>query len=413
MSNRPYRSFNQARDIKAVQQIWIDCGWIDDNDDERKMVADFFSCGEAEIATINDEAECSVHWTPGSIVYQEETLSLGAVTAVTTSHVGRKQGFARELTARSLARQFSAGCEISALGMFDQGFYDKVGFGSGPYETLVQFDPATLNVSGTARPPRRLTIDDYAQMHQAMVQRKKFHGAVDLDPPEILKVELQWTDKPFGLGYFDGPGGSLSHFIWGDKKDEHGPYEVTARAYQNTEQLLELLALIKSLGDQVSSFGMLEFGEFQLQDLLTQPFRTRRASRGGKHEQILQAVSYWQIRMLNLEACLAKTHLTGPGVRFNLNLTDPLDEILGGLTPWTGLTGHYVVDLGEQSSAHKGTEKHLPTLTASVNAFSRLWFGVRPASNLMITDDLQGDESLITAIDKAVSLPRPHFGWDF
>jgi hypothetical protein len=50
---------------------------------------------------------------------------------------------------------------------------------------------------------------------------------------------------------------------------------------------------------------------------------------------------------------------------------------------------------------------------ASINAFSRFWFGVRPASNLAITDNLSGEEGLINALDKAACLPRPHFGWDF
>ena len=32
----------------------------------------------------------------------------------------------------------------------------------------------------------------------------------------------------------------------------------------------------------------------------------------------------------------------------------------------------------------------LPTLTATVSAFTRMWLGVRPATGLTITDDLQG-----------------------
>jgi hypothetical protein len=297
--------------------------------------------------------------------------------------------------------------------MFDQGFYNKVGFGTGPYETLIQFDPSALMVNTRARPPKRLTEDDYKQVHQAMLNRKKFHGAADLLPPETISLELRSTDKPFGLGYFDGPDNSLSHFIWGEMKGEHGPYEITLRAYQNTDQLFELLALMKSLGDQVNSFSTLEFGEFQLQDLLRQPFRTRRSSQGGKHEQLLQAVAFWQMRILNLENCLAKTHLTGPGVRFNLELVDPLEAVLDGHSNWKGLSGAYVVDLGPESGVRPGSDKKLPLLRASINAFSRFWFGVRPASNLAITDNLSGEEGLITALDKAVCLPRPHLGWDF
>ncbi len=413
MTNRPFRNFDFERDIKAVQRIWIECGWIADEDKGRDVVSNFFRSGETEVAVINDDAECAVHWTPGTLQYLEATLPMGAVTAVTTSHIARKSGFAKLLTARSLARQFETGMAVSSLGMFDQGFYDLVGYGTGPYESLIQFDPSTLMVDQPFRVPKRLTIDDYEAIHIAMHNRRKFHGAANLAPPINTKAELQFTENPFGFGYFDGPGGSLSHFIWGDKRDEHGPYEIVARAYQTTEQLRELLALIKSLGDQVSSFVTLEWGEFQFQDLVRQPFRTRRSSRGGKHEYLQQAVAYWQLRMLNLETCLADTHLNGPGIRFNLELTDPLNDILDAETTWQGLSGDYVIELGPESSVRSGKDKQLKTLKASIGAFSRFWLGVRPASNLAITDQFSADDQLLNSLDAAVCLPRPHLGWDF
>ena len=413
MSNRPFRPFDHERDMKAVERIWIECGWIDDEADERKACANFFKLGETEVATIDDVAECAVHWTHGTMQYQDETLPLGVVTAVTTSHVSRKLGFAKELTARSLARQADAGMATSALGIFDQGFYNQLGYGNGPYELLAQFDPATLTVDAPFRPPTRLTKDHYKEIHRALCNRKMYHGAATLEPPEIMQVELLMTEKPYGLGYFDGKGGALSHFIWGEMKGEHGPYKISARAYQTNEQLMELLALIKSLGDQISSFSMLEFGEFQLQDMIRQPFRGRQNTAGGKHAQKITAWAQWQMRILDLQACIAKTRLPGPGIRFNLQLTDPVGDLLGGDMPWRGLAGDYVIDLGEESKAKPGSETRLPTLKASVNAFSRMWFGVRPASNIAITDDLHGDANLIAMLDRAIRLPKPHFGWDF
>ena len=413
MTNRPFRPYDHARDLKAVQRIWQEVGWSDGEERDNAAMEVLFQVGETVVATINDEAECLAHWTPGTVQYLDETLAMGAVTAVTTSHISRKLGFARELTARSLARQADQGMEISALGIFDQGFYDKVGYGTGPYENLVKFDPATLTINHPFKPPTRLTKDHYAEIHQALVNRKKFHGSAVLSPPEFIKAELMLTEKPFGLGYFDGPNKTLSHFIWGSTKGENGPYHIDIKAYQTDAQLKELLALIKSLADQVSSFTTLEFGEIQLQDLLRQPFRTRRGSRGGVHEQGRQAVAYWQIRILDLEACLNKTHLVGKPVSFNLELTDPVTEILTGETSWTGLTGNYVVTLGESSSAAAGTDPKLPTLNASINAFSRMWYGVRSASSLAVTDDLSGDENLLKQLDSVLRLPKPHFGWDF
>ena len=220
-------------------------------------------------------------------------------------------------------------------------------------------------------------------------------------------------EKPFGLGYFDGPDGSLSHFIWGEMKEEHGPYRITIRAYQTREQLFELLALIKSLGDQISSFRTLEFGEFQLQDLLDQPFRNDRIRAGGEHTMRSRALAYWQLRILDLAACVATTRLPGPELRFNLELTDPVDELLGGDLDWQALGGSYIVTFGESSSAEQGIDASLPTLTASINAFTRLWFGIQSATGLAIGDDFTAPDELIEALDRKMTLPTPHMGWDF
>ncbi len=407
-----FRDYDAQRDLDSVKRIWRECGWIDD-DDEAAFLEDFFAAGNTLVATIDGEAECSVHCTPGTIAYQEETLDLGAVTAVTTSHISRKLGFARQLTAQALARQAEAGMAVSALGMFDQGFYDKVGFGTGAYEHMVHFDPANLKVDNGFRPPKRLTTKNFPEIYTAMLGRRKGHGAVCLTEPRLMKAELNWTVKPFGLGYYDGPGGTLSHFIWGEMKGEHGPYSITWRAYQNNEQLFELLALIKSLGDQVNSIHTLEFGELQLQDLLKQPFRHNRATAKGLNEQSIRAVAYWQARILNLESCLASTHLPGPGVSMNLVLEDPVSEHLPDSSNWRGLSGNYIVKLGPESEVKPGEDKSLPTLKASINAFSRLWLGVRPASSLMITDRLAAEPDLIKSLDAVFHLPRPHLGWDF
>lgn len=407
-----FRDYDAKRDLPAVQRIWKECGWVE-SDAEVAALADFLSGGDTIVATIDGEAECCAHSLPGKIRYLNESLNLGAVCAVTTSHISRKLGFAKKLTTNLLAMQAEQGMDVSALGMFDQGFYDKIGFGTGSYENWINFDPATLNVTYPFRPPKRLGVEDYKAVHGAMLSRASSHGNVFLESSSMMKAEMLWTEKPFGLGYYDGPNGSLSHFIWGEMKGEHGPYTITQRAYQTRDQLLELLSLVKSLGDQVHQIGTLEFGEIQIQDLLKQPFRTRRITRKGQFEQSTNATAYWQLRILDLQSCLAKTHLNTPQISFNLELNDPVADLLDEGSNWRGLSGNYVISLGAESSAHKGNEGALRTLKASVNAFSRMWFGVRPASSLAITDDLQADEILLKSLDESLRLPRPHLGWDF
>ncbi len=158
---------------------------------------------------------------------------------------------------------------------------------------------------------------------------------------------------------------------------------------------------------------MLELGEVQLQDLLKQPFRQRRTTAKSEHENSSRSMAYWQLRILNLEACLAKTHLNAPEVCFNLKLTDPVEDFLDDGGNWRGIGGDYVVTLGAESSAEPGERSGLDTLEASVNAFSRLWFGIRPASSLAITDDLKAPESLLNDLDDTLRLPKAHLGWNF
>jgi hypothetical protein len=72
-----------------------------------------------------------------------------------------------------------------------------------------------------------------------------------------------------------------------------------------------------------------------------------------------------------------------------------------------------VVTLGPSSGAEPGQDAALPTLSASVGAFTRLWMGVRPATSLAITDDLSGPRALLENLDWLLRLPAPKPDWDF
>jgi len=94
-------------------------------------------------------------------------------------------------------------------------------------------------------------------------------------------------------------------------------------------------------------------------------------------------------------------------------LSDPIDRFLPADQSWRGVAGEYVVTLGGSSGAQPGTDDALPILTASVNAFSRMWLGVRPATALNFTDDLSGPPELLEALDSLLRLPDPQPDWDF
>ena len=231
-------SYDAERDFDAVVRIWREVGWID-SDSEAKAMEYFLDGTDCFVSLIDGSAECAVMTTPGLIRYQDVDLPLSLVSGVTTSLVGRKLGLASGLTAHAVGEAGRGGAAVSILGMFEQGFYDQFGFGSGSYEHHIRFDPASLQVDVPYRPPVRLTVDDWEAVAAAFKARPRRHGGTTADPPGFIRAEMMWADKPFGLGYRSETG-ELTHFIWGRTKGESGPYRVQMLSYQTTDQLLEL-----------------------------------------------------------------------------------------------------------------------------------------------------------------------------
>ena len=220
---------------------------------------------------------------------------------------------------------------------------------------------------------------------------------------------MQEADNGFGLGYRDGD--RITHHFWAEAKGEQGPYSVWWLAYETTDQLLELLALMHNLSDQVHHLEIQEPPQIQIQDLLEWPFRNRSRTHRAVHEHRMSSDASAQARILDLPACIAAVSARAD-VAFNLRLHDPVARYLPQ-DGWQGAGGEYVVRLGATSRAELGADPGLPGLSASVGAFTRLWLGVRPAVSLAVTDDLSGPPELLAAIDAALALPVPHFDWNF
>jgi len=408
-----YRPYDPSRDQAAVNRMWQEVGWISSKDPadipERQILA-----GAGLVAEVGGEAECLVIRASGDLAFLDERLPFACITGVTTSRVARKLSLAGRLTAASIAAAAEGGAAVCGLGMFEQGFYNRLGFGTGSYEVTFSFDPSTMLLDAPFRVPLRLGTDDLERIHRCRLQRRRAHGSCSLTPSTATLTAMHWSDNPFGLGYADGAEGELSHFVWlGAERGENGPYNVAFMAYQTDEQLRELLGLLKALGDQVFLVHITEPPGIQLQDFMAQPNRRKAVSEGGKFAVRQHCHAWWQMRMCDLPACLAKTHLPGPAIRFNLKLTDPVVKYLDAAESWQGIGGEYVVTLGPQSEAHCGSETALPTLEASVGAFTRLWLGVRPATGLAFTDQLSGPPELLTQLDNILRLPSPQPDWHF
>ncbi|MGM0404865.1 MAG: GNAT family N-acetyltransferase [Thermoplasmatota archaeon] len=406
-----FREYNKKKDREAVYRIWYETGWLKK---EQRDAMDLFLEGSKEIlvADINGEPECLVTTVPAVIQYQENEIPLSCITAVTTSRIARKQGFASKLAAKAVARDASEGFIVSGLGMFEQGFYNRLGFGTGSYEHWYSFDPSTVDVDIKPRVPKRITVEDWEDVYENLENRMKKHGYVTFTEKKGTKGMLKWSEKSFGLGYYDDSG-KLSHHVWFGVDDiEQGPYWVRLMAYTDYDQFLELMGLIKNLGDQVKLITMKEPSGIQLQDLLKEPFRRKRITNKSKFENKLTASAYWQVRINDLQSCLKNTSFQAGEVKFDLKLHDPIEELLERDSPWKGISGRYVVNLGEECWAEERKDASLPTLEADVGAFSRMWLGVRPASGLAVTDNLSGPKELLERLDKVICLPEPHPDWD-
>ncbi len=423
------RPFRPDDDLDAVCRIWREVDWVDgdDADEDRHQIGRFMGACDVEVGLLDGAAECSVARAPGSIRYQHTPLPMAAIAAVTTSHVARKQGLATALTARAVRAGAEAGAAVAALGMFDQGFYDRLGFAPMGYDHEVTVDPTTLLVDHVPyRRPIRLTADDHEEIHHLMSRRAPSHGQVVIDPPELLDVEIRWLEKPFGLGYRDDDG-RLTHAMLGERTGEHGPYVVKMIGYERPEQLLDLLRLLRELADQIHSVRLTEPAEVQLQDLIATPVAQNRRTRGSIHQAGITASAWMELRILDLERCVAAGRHRGPAVRCNLLVTDPIeaqleraDQATGPVAGdpdhrprWAGVAGSYVLDVGADPTVTVGHDPDLATLEASVGAFSRWWFGVGSASRLALTDELAGPTDLLAELDEAVRLPPPVAGWDF
>jgi predicted acetyltransferase len=408
-----FRNYNFNIDKKYVHRIWQEIGWIDKDKRKNKALDIFLENNHAIVAELNEEVEGLAISTPGSIRYLNEELKLNAITGITISRIARKKGLGGKLTASIIADNALNGALVSALSMFEQGFYNKLGFGTGCYENFISFDPSQLNIDLKPRVPVRISLDDWEEVHKSRLNRLRNHGSCNLYSPAITRAEMMWSNNGFGLGYCN-KNSELSHYIWFNTRDvEHGPYEIAWMVYQNWEQFTELMALVKSLGDQIHLIKMIEPTEIQMQDLIKTPFKNIKISEKSKYKCGIESMAFWQMRILDLKAVISRTHLQTKELHFNLQLNDPIEKYLSTDSKWKGVSGQYIISLGPNSRAERAYDKKLPTMVSSIGAFTRLWLGVRSAVGLAVTDDISAPDSLLNELGHILRLPPFSIDWYF
>jgi hypothetical protein len=368
---------------------------------------------------MNDHAESVVHRALGSLRYDTTDLSLGAITAAVTSRIARHRGLASRLTARSVAHLADEGAAVVYLGMFEQGFYDRLGFGTGPYENLVWVSPGALNVPVPYRVPLRFDLDtDIEELHAAQVGRHLDHGGVVVGTERLTQSGVRIDSDVSVYGYRTD--GAISHYLCVVTDGENGPDRIVQWAYRSPRQCLELLRVIQEWGDQVDLVRFCEPVWLQAQDLMIDPGREHRRTQGGRFAVRIEADAWWQMRIVDLPACIRAMAPASEPFSILAEVHDPIgDHLLDSSYdgPWNGLAGHWRFEFGEPNQARRlsgsdvGEGVDLRTSTA---ALSQWWLGSRSATTLRELGEFDAEPAIIDRFDRLTAhLPRPQPGWDF
>lgn len=405
--------YDKEKHLEKCISIWMDVGWLDKG--QKSLAEYFFNSADALVGEHNSDPVALAISHTGTMVHNSKSKELPfcAITGVTVAFHGRKLGFAGTLTAELLARGAERGEVFAGLGMFEQGFYDKVGFGNFPYMKVVYFRPSEIAVSGKfSTEPVRLSNTDWEEIHKNRISRLRCHGSVNL--PDILtRAEMETNKKSFTIGFRNKEGELSHHYVIASVKGEHGPMRIAWMVYNTAEQFRDILLSVKSYGDQIDIVSLQEPAGIQFQSLLRKPISTNRQSTNSVGDKVgIRTGSWFQGRILDVEKCINGMNCAGEECNFNLILTDPVEKYLDSSFEWRGCGGEYTIGFSKSSKAEKGLTPALPVMKCSVNTFSKLWTGTAKASMLPYTDKIKAPSSLLDNLDRALSLPEPSFDWD-
>lgn len=158
--------YEEALHRAGAQLVWHDCGWSD-KVEECDLLDTFFKLGPSWVGIRDEAVQSVVHTAAATIRYQDADIPLQAVTGVTTGLQARRGGVAARTLAHAIAAGAANGAIVSALGIFDQGFYDRLGYGSLDIMRLIRFDPRDIRVDATHRAPLRFSEKDVDDIHAA------------------------------------------------------------------------------------------------------------------------------------------------------------------------------------------------------------------------------------------------------
>lgn len=245
-------------------------------------------------------------------------------------------------------------------------------------------------------------------MHAGRHARRRGHGSVSLEPVETSLLAATGSTNGFGLG-FRNDAGVLTHHMWVNTENAgQGPYHVLWTACSTVGQFVELLGLLRNLGDQVYLVWIAEPAGVQLLDFLVRPFRRHQEARRGEYETTNMATANFQYRLVDVEAGLGAAARRRPLPECTIRVTDPITAYLDG-DGWTGVAGDYRVGADGATLLVDGASR--PDVVISVGDLTRAWLGVLPLATLRETRSISVSEDLAGRLDESFAGPLPRTDW--
>jgi hypothetical protein len=401
------RTAHLADDFDGIHGVWRELEWIRDGARDRLAIESLAGAGHNLVVDIDG---IQAHATSHRAIFRHTRTDLDSclVAGVLVGRTARRQGWARKLTAELVSTGAQKGAAVSMLGVFDQGFYERLGFGMGPAVHFSRFDPRAIKVDVPDRTPVRLTPDDNERILANRLRGPVGHGAFRDPNPGVQLAEMSWGERDsFGLGYEDAHG-ALTHHVWFKSEGEDGPWRIKWLAWETPQQLRELMGLLKSQADQIFTMSLYEPAGLFVQDWLARPGRQVGVRKQGSHRLGCEAEAWWAVRIVDMPVCIAAVQAFLP-----LSLVVEIDDPMAAESAaWNGVGGPWTLHLDRTSSATRGSTERLPVLRAGVAAFSQLWMGSRTARALSCLGLLDGPPELIDALDDALRLPLPDADWE-
>lgn len=460
-----FRVVNAKPDLEQLKLLWKDAAWDAELEDYEAALRHLIPHTHSLVADDDRGIAAVVASMGGEFQFLESSLPMSVVLSVLSAAHARRQGHSAELLTILLQQEQTRGAVVAVLGAFDQGYYDKLGFGTGGYDPVMVMNPAALRIPSHARRAldhpsvriRRITNADSEALFASWVRHKRYHGACTAKNVGFVSAMMHgMAGQGFGLAICEGSGTNehiAAHFF--GKRLGEGKLDILWACADTPARYLQLLEVIHRLSDQLEQVKLTPPPYIALHDLLARPLRDGIVHTGHPFDDAL----LWQLRILDIPRAIHAVRLPiAETVHFTLRITDPVEKYAPA--DWTGCAGDYAVQLGEESrcvplksqgeswgnaqqgewgetregawsesrgntqgGARGNTQDNAQdnaqeaqgeaVLDASIGAFSRFWSGALRPSALSHSDHFHASEELIAQLERVYSVPTPFRMWEF